>query len=156
MHDRRVERRVDDDRWGDVVVVEIDLSTDGDRPAVEQSREPFGALAVDDATVVRALLRVVAVEVVHRLYDVRDELVLDVGPHQDVVGCSADLAAVDVPAVGDTPGRGLDVGRGVHDGGVLAAELEHRRGEVLGRGLMNDLADLRAPREKDQVPVLFE
>ncbi len=56
----------------------------------------------------------------------------------------ADVPGVDVPAERDPPGGGPDDGGGVHDGGVLAAELEHGRGEVPGGCLVHDLADLRA------------
>jgi hypothetical protein len=44
----------------------------------------------------------------------------------------------------------------VHDGGALAAQFEHGRGEVLRRRLVDDLADLRAAGEEDEVPVLVE
>jgi len=39
-------------------------------------------------------------------------------------------------------------------GGVLAAQLEHGRGEVASSRLVQDLADRRAPGEEDQVPLL--
>ena len=132
---------VDQDGRGDVQVVEVELAADDGGAAVEQSGEAFGALAVDDAAVVGARLGVVAVEVLDRLDEVLDELVLDLGPHEDVVGRGADLPGVGVAAVGDAPGGGLDVGRRVDDGRALAPELEHGGGEVLGGGLVDDLAD---------------
>src|SRR5271165_33221 len=68
----------------------------------------------------------------------------------------ADVPVVDVPAERDPPGGGPDDRRGMHDGGVLAAQLEYGGGEVPGGGLVHDLADLRAAGEEDQVPLLLQ
>jgi hypothetical protein len=40
--------------------------------------------------------------------------------------------------------------------GALAAQFKHGRGEVLRRRLVDDLADLRAAGEEDEIPVLVE
>ena len=73
-----------------------------------------------------------------------------------MVGCGADMARVHKAAVGDAPSRRPDVGRGVDDGRVLAPEFQHGRGEVLGGGLVHDLAHWGAAGEKDEVPLLVQ
>jgi hypothetical protein len=44
----------------------------------------------------------------------------------------------------------------VDNRGVLAAQLEHARRQVPGRRLVNDLADLGAAGEEDEIPLLLQ
>jgi hypothetical protein len=63
-----------------------DLSDSYRFAAAKQTGEALGALPVDDPAVVRTILRLLAIEVVHRLNRVPDQLVFDLGPHEHVVG----------------------------------------------------------------------
>ena len=65
------------------------------------------------------------------------ERVVLVVVHEHVVRAHADLTAVDQAGRGDVTRCPLDVGGGVHDHRVLAAQLERHRGEVLG-GVLGD------------------
>jgi hypothetical protein len=119
------------------------------RPA---SRSKF--FRFDDPPVVGALLGVLAVEVADRLLELGHEFVLDLWPDQHVIGRGADVSRVDEAAERDAACCGPDVRRGVDDGRVLAPQLEHGRGEVLRRRLVDDLADRGASGGEDQVPLL--
>ena len=52
--------------------------------------------------------------------------------------------------------RCLEISRRVDNCGVLAAQLEHARSQIPGGRLMNDLADLGAAGEEDEVPLLCQ
>ena len=59
----------------------------------------------------------------------------------DALGAHADLAGVGEGAEGRAVDRGIEVGIVQHDQRRLAAELQHRRLQVLRAGLRDQLAD---------------
>jgi hypothetical protein len=98
-----------------------------DGPASEQADQPVEVVRADDSAVVRTLLRIVAVEVEHRFFQVFQELPGNVLEHEDVVRGGAGLAGVVPAALDDAAGRDAEIGRGVDDGRAFAAELEDDR-----------------------------
>jgi len=83
--------------------------------------------------------------------DAVDELVVDVAVDQGAVGGRADLARVREDARRDPVDRVLQVGVGVDDRRVLAAEFEGDGREGRGRGLHHALAGGDAAGEGDRV-----
>src|SRR5699024_8652679 len=79
------------------------------------------------------------------------ERVVVVVVDKDVVGAHADLAAVDQAGRGDVAGRAFEVGGGVDDDRVLAAQLQGDRGQVVGGILGDGFADARRAGEEQVV-----
>ena len=79
------------------------------------------------------------------------EPVVDGVDHVDPLDGQAGLAGVGHAAPDRLLGRGVQVGVGVDDHGVLAAELQHHRGEPLGAGGHHLAAGGRRPGEGDLV-----
>ena len=66
------------------------------------------------------------------------------------------MARVHVAPVGDAAGGGFQIGRGMDDRRILAAQFQHAWGQVLRGGFVDDLADAGAAGEENQIPLLRE
>jgi hypothetical protein len=100
------------------------------------SNEAVEVSAVDHPAVVRAGLRVVAIELADRLCQVPHERIFDLGHTSTWSG--AVQTWPELRCARRRWGRGHFVRR------VLATQLKHARRQVPGRRLVNDLADLGA------------
>ncbi len=122
----------------------------------EQLLEARGVALARDAAEVRALLRVVAVELADLARQDVDEALRHLAVHQHVVGRDAGLPGVDELAPGDARGGHLEVGALVDQARALAAQLERDRREVLGCRGHHHLGHALVTGVEDVVEALLE
>ena len=134
LHHRRVGRHVGQNRRREVEVARIVLAAVGDLAAAEVAGEPIQVFPVDDAAVVRAFLRVVAVELAHRPLQRLPPSGANAAIHEDEIRRDAGLAGVHELAPGDPPRRDVQRRVGANQARAFAAEFERDRREVPGGG----------------------
>ena len=155
-HDRRILGDVHEHGRRDITLGGVALAADDHFSAFHQPNKAIEVPRVDHPPIVRTRFRIVAEEVADRVLKASQERILHLGPDQHMVGGGTDLPRVEITPIGDSVRRCFQVRRGMHDRGILAAKLQDAWRQVFGRGLMDDLADLRAAREEDEVPFLLK
>ena len=86
------------------------LSAVVDRPAPDEAHQPIEMAGADDPAVVGALLRIIAVELEQRLFQVSQKFRGDVVEHEDIIRRGARLAGIEPAPKGDAVGGNLQVG----------------------------------------------
>ena len=105
LHDRRIVRHVDEDCGCDEEVVAVVLAAMVDFSAAEKARQPVEVTGIHDAAIVRALLRIGAVEAHHSPFQVLEEIACDVLEHQHVIRRGARLPGIHPAALGNATRR---------------------------------------------------
>src|SRR6266852_4528082 len=154
LHRGRVRRHVHQDGRLDETIASIMAAAVEDRSAFEKPDEPIEMTIADDAAVIWALLRILAIELMHGFLETLQKFRGNVLEYEHVVRCGARLTAIEPTPKSDATGRNPQISGRVDDGGILSAEFEHNRGQVLCRSGHDDPGDSRAARKKDVIPRL--
>ncbi|GCB86218.1 hypothetical protein scyTo_0026869, partial [Scyliorhinus torazame] len=125
----------------DIPILVVSLTPDYHLPRVQELQETFKVFIIDDPSIVRALLRVFAVECVQALPDSRDQLVLHLPGAEDVIRGHTGLARVEEAAPGQAVGCTLQVKALVNVTRVLAPQFQRDRCQVFRCSFHNDLAN---------------
>ena len=156
LHHRIALRRAVQNDGGDLQGFRRGLPAENRLVPVDQAQQAVKVPLVDDPAVVRVLQRVLAV----LPPDLPAQQLHQPAPHaavaEDVVRGHAGLAAVEVLAEHNPPGRQGEFGGLVHNAGALAPQLQHRRGQVLRRPAQHLAAHGLAAGKKDEVELLLQ
>ncbi len=123
----------------------------GDVAVVEHGVEPIKMPAVDDSSVVRAALWIIAVEITDRLAQRVQQAGRDPAVHPEMVGRDTGLAAVHEFPPNDAPGGHFDRSIGRHDARAFAAEFECHGCQVAGRRAHHHASGAGAASEENSV-----
>src|SRR5713101_6125965 len=139
------------DGWVDVPRLAVGGTTGNHLARIDQGRKPVNRLRTDDARVIGIVLRIGAVQLDHGLLAFSNELLDDRFMNVSVSGRSTPLASPRQRAPYNFLGCVRDIGCRVDKCRILSAELEKDGGQVLCSSLHDDLANLDAPGEEDEV-----
>ena len=142
--------------WGDVAFLAVVLSTHHHIRALDVSHQAVECTLVDNAHKVLRLLGIGTMQTGKFLLQRTDELFLDIGMHQQIVGCNASLTGIETLSPSNSAGSHGEVGILVHDARALSPQFEYHGSEMLGRGTHHLSSQIRTSREEDDVESLFQ
>src|SRR6202046_3574182 len=152
LHDRVLPCHWVDDRGIEIACFRVRGPAYDDFLLIDQVCQTLRRLGADDAgVVVRSALGVGPVQLDHRLLALRNKLLRDGFVHVGVSGRSAPLAAPGCSPPDNLFGCVGDIGGGINKGWVLAPEFEKNRSQIFCGRLHNDLANLDAAGEENEV-----
>src|ERR1700722_17113116 len=152
LHDGIVPRHWVDNRGIEIACVRVGGPAYYDFLLIDQACQTFSGLGANDAgVVVRSALGVGPVQLDHRLLALRNKLLRDRFVHVGVSGRSAPLAAPGRSPPDNLFGCVGDIGGRINKGWVLAPEFEKNRRQIFCGRFHNDLANLDAACEENEV-----
>src|SRR5271167_2955981 len=152
LHDRVVPCHWVDNRGIEIACIRVRGPAYDDFLLIDQSCQTFSGLGANDAgVVVRSALRVGPVQLDHRLLALSNKLLRNRFVHVGISGRSAPLAAPGRSAPDNLFGCVGDIGGRINKGWVLAPEFEKNRSQIFCGRFHNDLANLDAAGEEDEV-----
>src|SRR6202162_2359928 len=152
LHDRVVPCHWVDNRGIEIACIRVRGPTDDDFLLIDQACQTFSGLGANDAgVIVRSALGVGPVQLDHRLLALSNKLLRDGFVHVGVSGRSAPLAAPGRSPPDNLFGCVRDIGGRIDKGWVLAPEFEKNRSQIFCGRFHDDLANLDAAGEEDEV-----
>src|SRR3984885_10314367 len=152
LHDRVVPCHWVDNRGIEIACIRVRGPAYNDFLLIDQSCQTFSGLGANDAgVVVRSALGVGPVQLDHRLLALSNKLLRDGFVHVGVSGRSAPLAAPGRSPPDNLFGCVRDIGGRINKGWVLAPEFEKNRSQIFCGRFHNDLANLDAACEENEV-----
>src|SRR5271167_307677 len=152
LHDRIIPCDWVDNRGIKIACIRVRGPAYDDFLLIDQACQTFGGLGANDAgVVVRSALGVGPVQLDHRLLALSNKLLRNRFVHVGVSGRSAPLAA---PSRSPPDKRFCcvrDIGGRINKGWVLAPEFEKNRSQIFGGRFHDDLANLDAAGEENEV-----
>src|ERR1700733_14058407 len=152
LHDRVVPCHWVDNRGIEIACIRVGSPAYDDFLLIDQACQTFSSLGANDAgVVVRSALWVGPVQLNHRLLALSNKLLCDRFVHIGVSGRSAPLAAPGRSPPDNLFGCVGDIGGRIDKGWVLAAEFEKHGSQILCSRFHDDLANLDAAGEENEV-----
>src|SRR5271170_7532781 len=152
LHDRIVPRHWVDNRGIEIACVWVGGPPNDDLLLIDQTRQTFSGLGANDAgVVVRSALGVGPVQLDHCLLALSNKLLRDRFVHVGVSGRSAPLAAPGRSPPDNLFGCIRDIGGRINKGWVLAPEFKKNRSQIFCGRFHDDLANLDAAGEENEV-----
>src|SRR5580698_7064872 len=152
LHDRIVPCHWVDNRGIEIACIQVRGATYDDFLLIDQACQTFSSLGANDAgVVVRSALWVGPVQLNHRLLALSNKLLCDRFVHIGVSGRSAPLAAPGRSPPDNLFGCVGDIGGRIDKGWVLAPEFEKNRSQIFCCRFHDDLANLDAAGEENEV-----
>src|SRR5271163_2211305 len=152
LHDRIVPSHWIDDRGIEIACLRVGGTAYDDLFLIDQARQTFSGLGANDAgVVVRSALGVGPVQLDHRLLALSNKLFRNRFVHVSVSGRSAPLAAPGRSPPDNLFGCVRDIGGRINKGWVLASEFEKNRSQIFCGRFHDDLANLDAAGEENEV-----
>src|SRR5882757_8092336 len=152
LHDRVVPCHWVDNRGIEIACLWVRGPAYDDFLLIDQACQTFGGLGANDAgVVVRSALGVGPVQLDHRLLALSNKLLRDGFVHVGVSGRSAPLAAPGRSPPDNLFGCVEDIGGRINKGWVLAPEFEKNRSQIFCGRFHDDLANLDAAGEENEV-----
>src|SRR5271170_4098234 len=152
LHDRIVPRHWVDNRGIEIACVWVGGPPNDDLLLIDQTRQTFSGLGANDAgVVVRSALGVGPIQLDHCLLALSNKLLRDRFVHVGVSGRSAPLAAPGRSPPDDLFGCIRDIGGRINKGWVLAPEFKKNRSQISCGRFHDDLANLDAAGEENEV-----
>src|SRR3984893_17713283 len=157
LHDRVVPCHWVDYRGIEIACIRVRDPTYDDLLLIDQACQTFSGLGANDAgVIVRSALGVGPVQLDHRLLALSNKLLRDGFVHVGVSGRSAPLAAPGRSPPDNLFGCVEDIGGRIDKGWVLAAEFEKNRSQIFCGRFHDDLANLDAAGEENEVEAQLE
>src|SRR3984885_4519698 len=152
LHDRVVPCHWVDNRGIEIACIRIRGPAYDDFLLIDQARQTFSGVGANDAgVVVRSALGVGPVQLDHRLLALSNKLLRDGFVHVGVSGRSAPLAAPGRSPPDNLFGCVGDIGGRINKGRVLAPEFEKNWSQIFCGRFHDDLANLDAAGEENEV-----
>src|SRR5271170_3475360 len=157
LHDRIIPCDWVDNRGIEIACIRVRGTAYDDFLLIDQACQTFGGLGANDAgVVVRSALGVGPVQLDHRLLALSNKLLRDRFVYVGVSGRSAPLAAPGRSPPDNLFGGVRDIGGRINKGGVLAPEFEKNWSQIFCGRFHDDLANLDAAGEENEVEGQFE
>src|SRR5580700_1757509 len=152
LHDRVVPCHWVDNRGIEIACIRVRGPAYDDFLLIDQACQTFSGLGANDAgVVVRSALGVGPVQLDHRLLALSNKLLRDGFVHVGVSRRSAPLASPGRSPPDDLFGCVRDIGGRINKGRVLASKFEKNRSQIFCGRLHDDLANLDAAGEENEV-----
>src|SRR5271154_530740 len=152
LHNRIVPCHRINNRRIEIAGLRVGRPTSDDLLLIDETSQALSSLWADDArVVVRSALGIGPVQLDHRLLALRNKLLCDRFVHVGVSGRGTPLAAPGRSPPGNLFGCVRDIGGRINKGWVLAPEFEKNRSQILCGRFHDDLANLDAAGEEDEV-----
>src|SRR5271156_4089148 len=152
LHDRVVPCHWVDNRGIEIACTRVRGPAYDDFLLIDQACQTFSGLRANDAgVVVRPALGIGPVQLDHRLLAFRNKLLCDRFVHVGVSGRGTPLAAPGRSPPDNLFGCVRDIGGRINKGWVLPSKFEKNRSQIFCGRLHDDLANLHASGEEDEV-----
>ncbi len=131
-HHGAVEVHLREKSRGDVAISPIRGASDETCALAQIGAHRVEAAVVHQSRVVGALLRVLAIGLLHEARESIQEFIHHRFVHERMIRRDAGLPGIEVLAPSDALGGFVDVGAAINDGGALATQLQRNRHQLLG------------------------